>query len=243
MADKYYAEIFNHSGASYHRAMQLFPTAREEEFNIAADLLKLKPTDKLLDVPAGGAYLQHYLAEGIVYQGLDFSTGFVGQADIKACSETHIPVVTNSIDKALCLAAMHHVQDKAGLINEFSRCLVSGGLLLIGDVIAETKEARFLNGFVDCWNSLGHDGDFINFDRDCSLLQSLGFATENVVKHYQWNFESEAQCHDYLRLLFALDKQPEKVELSNALDALGIKKTSSGFHLNWSLGFIVATWR
>ena len=221
MADKYYAEIFNHSGESYHRAMELFPYARDEEFNAALSLLELNNADKLLDVPAGGAYLKQYLSTDIDYQGFDFSNGFVSNSEIKACSETIIPIDANSIDKVICLAAMHHVQNKKGFISELYRCLASGGLLLIGDVIENSKEAKFLNGFVDHWNSLGHDGDFINFERESALLKELGFETQSITKHYQWNFESETKCYEYLRLLFSLDKQPSTHELTKAVEQLG----------------------
>ena len=240
MADKYYAEIFNHSGASYHRAMELCPKARDEEFNAAFSLLQLNSGDRLLDVPAGGAYLKQFLGDDIDYHGFDFSNGFVSNLEIKECSETQIPIEANSIDKVICLAAMHHVQDKKGFVSELYRCLVSGGLLLIADVIANSKEAIFLNGFVDHWNSLGHDGDFINFERDSALLKELGFKTQSMTKHYLWNFESEDKCYEYLRLLFSLDKQPSAPELTKAVGQLGVSEANSGFHLNWSLGFIVA---
>ena len=223
-----------------HRAMELYPKARDEEFNAALSLLQLNNTDKILDVPAGGAYLKQYLTDDIEYQGFDFSNGFVSNSQINECSETDLPIEAESIDKAICLAAMHHVQDKKGFVSELYRCLVPGGLLLIGDVVTNSKEAVFLNGFVDDWNSLGHDGDFINFERESTLLNELGFKTQSITKHYQWNFESETKCYEYLRLLFSLDKQPSMFELAKAVDQLGASETDSAFHLDWSLGFIIA---
>jgi len=243
MADKYYAEIFNHNGASYHRAMELFPHARDEEFQAALGLLSLKANDHLLDVPSGGAYLKSYLPDGIIYQALDFSKGFNANDGIGECTETQIPIQDNSLDHIVSLAAMHHVDNKYGFLEELSRCLTPGGTLLIGDIVKGSKEALFLNGFVDRFNELGHDGDFIDFDRDCAMLNEIGFGTQYVTKHYHWNFQSESDCYDYLRLLFALNKQPTTSELNTAVTALGTKKTNSGFHLSWSLGFIVATWR
>ena len=243
MTDKYYAEIFNHSGASYHQAMELFPKARAEEFLGTLSLLRLEQGDCLLDVPAGGGYLKSYLGDDIDYLGLDFSAGFVDNKNIIACSEANIPIDTNSVNKAVSLAAMHHVQDKTGFIKELSRCLVPNGVLVIGDVLSESKEASFLNGFVNRFNSLGHNGNFIDVDRDIILLNECGFSASHIVKNYRWHFQSETLCLDYLRLLFALDKQPTLSELANAINKLGVRQTSSGFHLNWSLSFLVAILR
>jgi SAM-dependent methyltransferase len=241
MADKFYAEIFNHNGTSYHKAMQLAPNARDDEFNAILSLLSLQSGDRLLDVPAGGGYLKNYLSPSIKYQGLDFSDGFAPNSEIASCSETAIPIESNSIEKVVCLAAMHHVENKAGFISELHRCLVPGGALLIADVTQGSKEALFLNGFVNQWNSLGHNGDFISPPRDLALLQNSGFTAHNITKSFRWNFIDEPTCHEYLRLLFALDKQPLTSLLKSAIDKLGTQKSSSGFHLNWALGCLIAT--
>lgn len=241
MTNKSYAEIFNHNGASYHHAMQLCPHARDEEFNAALSLLNLKVGDQLLDVPAGGAYLKGYLPESANYYGLEFSAGFDSKFKLQLCSETQLNLETASIDKAICLAAMHHVQDKAGFLKELRRCLKTGGTLLIGDVIENTKQAYFLNGFVDQWNALGHKGDFINVERDTEFLKNAGFVSRHVIKHYHWSFDSQLECQQYIRHLFVLDKHPNDELLIQAISTLGSKKNDSKFYLQWSLGFLVAT--
>lgn len=243
MTTKFYAEIFRHSGASYHKAMQLFPSARDEEFKTALSLLGLQPQDQLLDVPAGGGYLKRYLHPSNQYLGFDFSGGFAPNSDIKSCSETHIPLQNDTADGAICLAALHHVQDKSAFIKELQRCLVPGRRAVIGDVVTNTKEAHFLDGFVNQWNSLGHQGNFIEPDRDLSLLKKSGFEAHFHTTSYHWDFSTQADCHQYIRLLFALDKRPPTAELSAALELLGTSGTQSKFQLNWSLGFLVATKR
>jgi len=241
MPDKYYAEIFKHSGTSYHKAMQRFPAARDEEFKAALSLLDLTHGSRLLDVPAGGGYLRSYLPESIDYIGLDFSSGFATLGEIDQCSETNTAFNDDSIDNAVCIAALHHVENKPGFFQELNRCLRPGGQLLIGDVVANSPEADFLNGFVNDWNSLGHNGTFISLRHDTQILQEAGFSSHTTIKRYHWNFDSQTDCHHYLRLLFALDKNPTEAQLDAAISQLGTKKTTSGFHLNWSLGFISAT--
>lgn len=240
MAERFYAEIFQHSGASYHQAMQRWPKARDEEFNAALALLELSDTDLVLDVPAGGAYLQRYLKLPNNYLAFDFSGGFASDTSIGKCKETRIPIANNAVDKTICLAAMHHVENKPEFVNELHRCLCHDGTLVIGDVIAGSKPANFLNEFVDAWNSLGHEGDFIQPDRDIALLEDAGFKTKFQTKCYHWNFADEAECHHYLRLLFALDKKPSNEVLNKAIEVLGKSESSHGYHLSWSLGFLIA---
>lgn len=241
MKNKFYAEIFNHSGAWYHLANQLFPHARDEEFKAALSLLSLEDHSRVLDVPAGGGYLYDYIGSLVSYSAFDFSTEFAKSRRVKLCSETHIPVDDSYFDTAVSLASLHHVKDKAHFISELRRSLKTGGQLLIGDVVAGSKESIFLNGFVNDWNTLGHNGDFLCMERDVQLLNKIGFATQTVIKDYYWNFDSEPACHEYLRLLFALDKTPAETLLNEAISELGITKTNAGFHLHWSLGFILAT--
>lgn len=164
-----------------------------------------------------------------------------GMVNVETCAETQFDLDTASVDKAVCLAALHHVEDKLGFFRELRRCLVTGGSLLIADVMANTKEARFLNGFVNQWNSLGHDGDFMIAERDAELLKAAKFSSINLVKDYSWGFESEQQCHEFLRYLFALDKHPSKDFLTREINTLGAIKADSTFLLSWSLGFMVAT--
>ncbi len=221
--------------------MQLCPKARDEEFVTALSLLQPSTKNVVLDVPAGGAYLREYLNNDIQYQGFDFSTGFNRNQNVEACTETYIPLPDSSVDKAICLAAIHHVEHKAEFVKELHRCLAPYGRLVIGDIIANSEPADFLNGFVDTWNSLGHDGDFIKPRRDIALLEHAGFKARFQTNHYHWNFANSAECHNYLRQLFALDKRPSTNELNDAIQTLGVTESASGFRLNWSLGFLIAT--
>lgn len=241
MAEHYYEEIFKQNGASYHRAMELWPAARDEEFEAVISYLTRLSGGRILDVPAGGGYLKRYLPQGWSYLGRDFSGGF-GSAHnlVVKCSEIDLGVAESSFDTVICLAALHHVENREAFFNAVKSVLKPGGTFLIGDVIKGTKEADFLNGFVDQWNHLGHDGDFIAEDRDVAQLEMSGFEVQFKGHDYHWNFDDKAQAMDYFRHLFTLNKNPTDHDLEKALYKLGGIDTSSNFRTAWSLGFLEA---
>ena len=240
MADYYYKEIFEQNGASYHHAMKTWPNVRDEEFAAALSYLKGKG-GQILDVPAGGGYLKAYLPDGWIYLGKDFSGGFGTNHNLVVkCSEIDLGVPASSFDAVICLAAMHHVENKEAFFKAAKKALKPDGIFLIGDVIKESKEAEFLNGFVDEWNSLGHDGDFIDQKRDIELLKKNGFESDYKRSDYHWNFANKQQAFSYFRHLFTLDKNPSDDHLGKAIRKLNARESSEGFHIQWSLGFIEA---
>ncbi|RBP52866.1 class I SAM-dependent methyltransferase [Arenicella xantha] len=242
MAEKYYAEIFKQNGASYHQAMQLQTNARDQEFLAALSYLELKKGDNILDVPAGGGYLKAYLPDGLDYLGYDFAGAFGhGQTNVTTCDETLIELPNNSVDNIICLAALHHVEDRLGFYQELKRILKPEGKLIIGDILQHSPQDAFLNNFVDQWNSLGHQGDFLQPQREQQELVSVGFRSELTQENFDWIFSNREQARDYFRLLFSMDKHPEDSAIDDAMEKLGTKSTSTHFYVNWCLGFISAT--
>lgn len=242
MPDKFYAEIFAQSGASYHQAMQRWPRARDQEFQAALSLLSLADHTQVLDVPAGGGYLERYLPDSTHYHGFDFSGGFDrSHNQIINCSESNIELPDASMDAAICLASLHHVEHRNDFYAEIHRILKPNGTFLIGDIVSGSRQDVFLNQFVDRWNKLGHKGIFIEPAPDQKQLSQAGFSTEYSHKHYHWCFEKKDDVAEYFRLLFSLDKQPSHALLSAAIEQLGITNNHTGVDVNWSLGFIKAT--
>ncbi len=244
MPDKFYAEIFAQNGNSYHQAMQTWPQARDQEFNTALASLNLAQGAHVLDVPAGGGYLQRYLSDSHHYHGFDFSGGFDAAHNIvENCSETKIDIADSNMDAALCLASLHHIENRSEFYQEVRRTLKPNGVFLIADVVAGSPQDGFLNTFVNQWNSLGHEGVFIDLERDQEALVNAGFSCDYSVQHYHWQFRSSAEALEYFRLLFTLDRQPSDALLTKAITQLGEKKTSAAYCVRWSLGFIKAVKR
>ncbi|NJK62121.1 MAG: hypothetical protein HC921_05015 [Synechococcaceae cyanobacterium SM2_3_1] len=71
-----YRDTFNHRGASYHRAMQKYPAARDREFQLLFADLDLSQVHTVIDIPAGGGYLRRYLPKEIELVEYDPSGDF-----------------------------------------------------------------------------------------------------------------------------------------------------------------------
>lgn len=221
--------------------MLLCPDARDSEFRAAVELLDLGHGQHVLDVPAGGGYLNRYLPASVESTSIDFAATFSQNKEITKCTETNFGVTDNTFDRVICMAALHHVEDRIGFFCEIKRVLKPTGVLLLADVLASSQQAIFLNGFVNKYSSLGHHGDFLQQRRETTELQNLGFSTKTSMRQYNWLFANELVAHEYLRLLFHLDLDPSPVELTQQLTEIGFTVEKDRAMLPWSLTFIEAT--
>ena len=176
-----YEDIFNQRGQSYHLAMEKYPKAREEEFHAAIKRLKKNPGSTILDLPAGGGYLQKYLNKNINYLAYDFSGEFNdNHSKIIKCKESKIELGDGTINEIVSLAALHHIVARKEFYEEMYRILQNGGRLIIGDALAGSRIDDFLNGFLDQWNSMGHQGRFIK-EEDVNEIREAGFDLKLVM--------------------------------------------------------------
>ncbi|WP_370088074.1 class I SAM-dependent methyltransferase [Ekhidna sp.] len=232
-----YEEIFNQRGKSYQLAMEKYPEAREAEFQATVRRLRQIQHSTILDLPAGGGYLQKYLKDNINYLAYDFSGEFNDNHNrIQKCRESRIELEDESVDEIVSLAALHHILARKEFYSEMYRVLKPGGRLIIGDATTNSKLDKFLNGFLDEWNSMGHNGRFIA-EGDLLEIAEAGFRTDYVIDKYQWNFSTQNEALDFFRLLFCLDRNPPEEKLLDALQELGVHE-NDGFSVSWELGFI-----
>ncbi|MEO1254228.1 MAG: methyltransferase domain-containing protein [Bacteroidota bacterium] len=232
-----YEEIFNKRGRSYHMAMEKYPHARDLEFLAITQRLVQKPKSIILDIPAGGGYLKRYLSPDVSYLAHDFSGEFDdNHTGIKKCKESRIELQNSSVDEIVSLAALHHVVSRENFYKELYRILKKGGQLVIGDVVSKGKQDKFLNKFVDQWNTMGHDGKFLEM-QDLDEIAAVGFSINYEKEKYTWNFSNEGEATDFFRLLFCMDLNPSEKLLIDAISELGIDQ-SNGFSVNWELGFV-----
>ena len=246
---KSYQEIFNQRADAYHQAMLDWPKAREQEFQALLKGLQIKPAARILDVPAGGGYLANYLPNNVKLHHLETSKLFAdlfhqhchsGSCHpLSLCDLDQLPEQDNSIDIALSLAGLHHTEDKQPLFRELYRCLKPGGLLVLADAQEDSATARFLDGWVNDHNKMGHQGWYLN-QQTRQQLESCGFECighEN--RDYHWCFENKQQAGEYCKLMFGID-QANSCEVSDALASeLGFDEINDGTTgLRWQLHFI-----
>ncbi len=245
-----YGEAFALRGDRYERSMARSPDVRREEF--AAMLGQLRPAagECIVDVPSGGAYLRPLLPLDVRYVAVDESPHFhsachrrllPGDSALLAPSQK-IPLPAHACDAVCSIAGLHHQSDREPVYADWFRVLRPGGRVVLADVAEGTPVAEFLNGFVDRYNSLGHDGLFITA-RDSEALAAAGFRDIVVTDiNYQWLFRDLGHVAEFCVDLFGLDRVGAATALCRTLQRdLGLRSGAAGWQLPWSLRYIEAS--
>jgi SAM-dependent methyltransferase len=253
-----YGKAFSVRGDRYERSMTRSPDVRREEFATMLDWLRPQPGEHIVDSPSGGAYLRPYLPLDLRYTAVDESPEFQAAcsrrivrrdaAIMAPCQE--IPLPSGSCDAICSLAGLHHLHDRAPVYAEWHRLLRPGGRVVLADVAAGNPVGAFLNGFVDRYNTQGHDGRFLDA-ADESALSSAGFGeVTRVDVNYHWNFRDLGQVESFCADLFGLDRVGAGSALRRVLQAdlglhchQGSDRGDGGrgeWRLPWSLRYLIA---
>jgi SAM-dependent methyltransferase len=240
-----YREIFTKRADSYHSAMTRFPDARRQEFQQAISYLNLSEGSLLCDVPAGGGYLSRFLPTDARCLFVETSGLFASHCPrdakhwaLQAKLEI-LPLADNSVTHLLCLAALHHIIEKVRTLSEFRRILTSGGVAVLADVEAGTGTASFLNEFVHRFNSMGHEGLFLD-ETFLANIDSCGLELIQVHRPtLKWCFSGRDEMTDFCKQLFGLDLAARADVEAGIEEYLGYTEEDSGIRMNWELNYVV----
>lgn len=230
-----YDEIFRHRGNLYDAAMQLYPQARSTELRYLFLRQPLRAGERVLDVPAGGGYLQAVVPAGVVVEGFEVSDGFRGDsAVLPMYGAWNIGVY----DRAVWLAASHHIADKPRFLRQIAAHVQPGGWIHWADIDAGSPQAGFLDRFVGRHNGTGHDGLYLDAAVP-AIAESAGLIVErDEILDTDWRFSSRLDGLRFVTLLFGLRGAHEPA-LSEQLDHLGAHSDEGGmWHLPWRLRYI-----
>lgn len=240
---KTYGELFDIRGSNYDRAMKRYPDARRLEFEQAIEAAALRPGMVVADVPAGGGYLQRFLPEGCIWWGHEPCASFTHHGAVVGDPTALLPLPwpDGSVDVAISLAGVHHIDDKRPLFADQYRVVKPGGRLVVSDVAADSAVAQFLDGYVGAHNSTGHKGVFQDEDT-LQDLRNTGWVVESSeICDSHWVFAGRNAMAAFCHELFDL-RNASMADTQAAIETqLGVANLSDGqVGMNWALRTIVA---
>jgi SAM-dependent methyltransferase len=234
-----YSDIFKERALEYHSAMTASPRARDAEFRTVVQPIADALGGLVCDMPAGGGYLMRYLPPQMRYVGVDPADEFLNSAPesssmIKAAIDD-VPLPDGSVDYVLSLAGLHHEENLDRVFAEMRRLLRQGGRVVVADAAEDTPPARFLNGFVDRNNPMGHQGRFLD-GATAPALEAVGLAVvADEVIEVPWLFDRSDEAADFCGNLFGIATAGEQAILAALADEIGFTRANGQLLLNWQL--------
>jgi ubiquinone/menaquinone biosynthesis C-methylase UbiE len=242
MIDRY-EEIFEERGYLYHKGMTLYPQARREEFSNIIKLAQIRQGDIICDIPSGGGYMKNFINTNVKIVSIETSRAFAklckanGNSDVAHTNLNNLPIKTNSVDRVLTLAGLHHVENKLTFYGESYRILKNNGILCIADAWQGGMVSMFLDVFVNEHNSMGHQGAYLD-ETTKGDLEKCGFGVSYLSSiKYHWRFDSLDDMVTYFQLLFGIDKASYEELLYGITKYLGYSLINKEYCLNWELTF------
>lgn len=238
-----YKDHFDQRGSSYESAMRKFPCARRQEFAQVIESVRLTPGMTVADVPSGGGYLQDHLPAGCTWLGHEpcASFGQHGAMAVQSSAFLPLPWRCATVDVAISVAGVHHIQDKRPFFSELHRVVRPGGKLVVSDVAKDSCVARFLDEYVGMHNSTGHEGVYLD-SHTLSELQGTGWHVHSHrICDFHWLFADRAAMASFCHGLFGLSSSSTSATHAAIEAHLGVQDFPDGsIGMAWSLMTIVA---
>lgn len=215
-----------------------FSDARNMEFDYFKKYKHTKNLKKILEFPADGLYLNKIFPNAKIDKA-DLVTGDYSSFPEKLLQTDFLlkNISRSYYDAIFCVTPIHHATDSE--INLFlsacHSCLKEGGILVIAEVMLNSKTAHFLDGFVNDHSLTAHKGNYPSEEfikkMELNSFENLSSRVINV----SWVFNNEIELTDCVSLIFGLKKLSHTFLLNALNELLGVTKIGEKFHLNWEL--------
>lgn len=230
-----YEDIFNHRGSLYDRAMQGSPKARRREFEYLFTANPLHDGDTILDIPAGGGYLQAFVPEGVKVKSLEISEGFHGEPSVvSAFGDWNV----GKFSRGVCLAASHHMENKPRFLKKLAEHVEPGGLIHLADIPSGSKESVFLDGFIGQFNETGHQGMYLLDDAKKMADEAGLVLVRDQLLDASWRFDSLSETLGFATLLFGVTGCPQDRLMQMMTTLLGMHPQGDLWIVPWHLRYL-----
>ena len=164
---------------------------------------------------------------------LDFSQSINNVRIVSAYEKWNIP----DVDRIVCSASIHHIQNLDLFLENLSSHLKKGGLLHIADVSLNSNISIFLDEFVGKYTSTGeHKGLYYNW-KNIKFPASLSVLSITDIE-CPWVFQYKDDMVNFSRLLFDLQNISDEDILNGLQKYVGYTNTDNGVYLNWHLTYV-----
>lgn len=232
-----YEAIFQERGKSYHLAMSQFPYARKNEF---LELFRYRPLstgEHVLDVPSLGGYIKTIIPEISEVISLDFSAPW--KSEVKHVKPLEDWNLGASCQRAVCLAAMHHMEDLTGFLENLSRHILPGGVIHLADVWKNSRIRTFLDGFVDRHTTTGHRGLYRDWHSESFPAQLK--PSNPGLRTCPWIFKNDHDMALFCKHLFCIQDVSDEEIIDVLTHEIGVTRMPQHLQLEWELDYVELT--
>ena len=177
-----YIEKFKDRIEGYLYASSKYENVLQNENITAVKLLNPMKNEKILHIAAIGVNIKKYIDPilDIDLIEVDHNEDFVkmGGQGYEYINLDKMPYPDNTFDKVIVIANFHHtsIPERRIIYKEILRVLTPNGIFILGDVLKDSRQDKFLNVFVNEYNPCGHNGLFFDWS-DLKLFNEIVFNT------------------------------------------------------------------
>ncbi len=239
---RYHNDPFALRAVSYKIGCNQFAHVRREERAHLFTDIPIMNSQKALELQSGSGYVSDGLKEiapnidvVCIEPSLSLAQTTLDKYPTICAPLESIPLANNSADLIFVLAGFHHSPSLAPIITEIQRILKSGGYASIAEVLKGSKEARWLNEYVDKHTTRGHKGIFISEGDFSELLVQEGFTDiHEERKTIHWLAKDRNELLQFLKTLFGLECSLKQID-QDIDDYLHPLELPGGYGVKWNL--------